>query len=494
MFEVVKNVSANRFRVKKKSSHSFSEDETKRIFGFSKKMMRRCKLKCVSSKNCTFELNFKFDLKLGKYIFQVKCLDHTGHEVQVNKNERKFQSDLKPAELRMLKYLGVADTPLTSVEVALHPKFPGIYFDKELLKRQLKKAREEGRDSEDNNIQILIKTVKRCLSNAGNFELYYSNDTEGRPRLKGLTFQEQLQVKLKNVYSESIQIDTTHGLSRYIFVAMFPVGVDCFMKTVSFGCTLMQTENHEQVIRGLKDLGLEHTEVMMSDGFLALARVARLLRATLVRFTGCYVVSDNGDWAYIVSETENDVSRLYNVKVRDINGWVHPECSCSTWTNLKLPYRHYARICVRLKRKYIDKVNLLPRWRFQEHPLHEVALKELGRATTPEEGVLNFNVKVPGFKDLKVPKKPGVRFSMLKTACRDLCEEAQHSTDEGWRKAYATVIKMKDALKQNADGNFSDVDMSLSQHSGSTILSPRKRKMRRKGSVVASQSRLNFNT
>eukprot|EP00924_Labyrinthula_sp_SR-Ha-C_P012135 snap_masked-scaffold_26-processed-gene-4.45-mRNA-1 protein AED:1.00 eAED:1.00 QI:0/0/0/0/1/1/2/0/113 len=71
MLEIVKNVSANRFRVKKQSSHNFSEEENKRIFGFSKKKLRRCKLKCVSSKNCTFELNFKFDLKLGKYIFQI---------------------------------------------------------------------------------------------------------------------------------------------------------------------------------------------------------------------------------------------------------------------------------------------------------------------------------------------------------------------------------------------------------------------------------------
>eukprot|EP00924_Labyrinthula_sp_SR-Ha-C_P012636 snap_masked-scaffold_10-processed-gene-12.40-mRNA-1 protein AED:1.00 eAED:1.00 QI:0/0/0/0/1/1/2/0/281 len=244
MVEVVNKVSANRFRVKKQSSHSFCEEETKRIFGSSKKMVQ-----------------------------------HTEHEVQVKKNERKFQPNLKPAELRMLKYIGVADTHLTSVEVALHREFPGIYFDKVLLKRQLKRAREEGRDSEDNNIQILIKTGKRCLSNGGNFELYYSNDTEGRPRLKGLTFQEQLQVKRKNIYSESIQIDTTHGLSRYIFVVMFPVGVDCFMKAVNFGCTLMQTENHEQVIRGLKDLGLEHTEVMMRDGSLALAKAAKLLGA-----------------------------------------------------------------------------------------------------------------------------------------------------------------------------------------------------------------------
>eukprot|EP00924_Labyrinthula_sp_SR-Ha-C_P011116 snap_masked-scaffold_51-processed-gene-1.32-mRNA-1 protein AED:1.00 eAED:1.00 QI:0/-1/0/0/-1/1/1/0/172 len=172
-----------------------------------------------------------------------------------------------------------------------------------------------------------------------------------------------------------------------------------------------------------------------------------MLTSKIKKVTGCFIVADNGDRTSIVSETENDVSRLYNVEVRDINGWVHPECSCSTWTNLKLPCRHYARICVRLKRKCIDKVNLLPRWRFQEHPLHEVALKELGRATFPGEGVFNFNVKVPDFKDLKVPKKPGVRFTMLKTACRELYEEVQHSTDEGWRKAYATVIKMIDALK-----------------------------------------------
>eukprot|EP00924_Labyrinthula_sp_SR-Ha-C_P011880 snap_masked-scaffold_76-processed-gene-0.16-mRNA-1 protein AED:1.00 eAED:1.00 QI:0/-1/0/0/-1/1/1/0/219 len=219
-----------------------------------------------------------------------------------------------------------------------------------------------------------------------------------------------------------------------------------------------------------------------------------MLTREIKKVTGCFIVADNGDRTYIVSETENDVSRLYNVEVRDINGWVHPECTSSTWTKLKQPCRHYARICVRLKRNYIDKVNLLPRWRFQEYPLHEVALKELGRSTTSEEGVLNFNVKVPGFKDLKVPKKPGVRFSMLKTACRDLCEEFQHITDEGWRKAYATVIKMTEVLKQNAYGDFSDVDISLSQHSGSTILSPRKRKMRRKNSIVTSQSRLNFNT
>eukprot|EP00924_Labyrinthula_sp_SR-Ha-C_P012408 snap_masked-scaffold_10-processed-gene-5.49-mRNA-1 protein AED:1.00 eAED:1.00 QI:0/-1/0/0/-1/1/1/0/350 len=186
---------------------------------------------------------------------------------------------------------------------------------------------------------------------------------------------------------------------------------------------------HEKQVVDYTNSTLKKLKKLISKGEDISEELDKMLTSEIKKITGCFIVADNGDRTYIVSETKNDVSRLYNVEMRDINGWVHPERSFSTWTNLKLPCRHYARICVRLKRKYIDKVNLLPRWRFQEHPLHEVALNELGRATTPEEGVLNFNVKVPGFKGLKVPKKPGVRFSMLKTACRNLCKEAEHSTD-----------------------------------------------------------------
>eukprot|EP00924_Labyrinthula_sp_SR-Ha-C_P012229 snap_masked-scaffold_10-processed-gene-0.25-mRNA-1 protein AED:1.00 eAED:1.00 QI:0/-1/0/0/-1/1/1/0/89 len=88
-------------------------------------------------------------------------------------SERKLLADLEPAEVRMLKYLGVSDTLSTLAEVSLHREFPGIYFHKSSLKCQLTKAREERRDSEDTNIQILMKTGKRCLNNGGNFELNY---------------------------------------------------------------------------------------------------------------------------------------------------------------------------------------------------------------------------------------------------------------------------------------------------------------------------------
>eukprot|EP00924_Labyrinthula_sp_SR-Ha-C_P004207 snap_masked-scaffold_3-processed-gene-17.12-mRNA-1 protein AED:1.00 eAED:1.00 QI:0/0/0/0/1/1/2/0/132 len=127
-----------------------------------------------------------------------------------------------------------------------------------------------------------------------------------------------------------------------------------------------------------------------------------------------------------------------------------------------------------------NKLHLLPRWRLENHPLFLLALEELGRAESSEDDALNFNVKISCFKDLLAPKKSGIKYSMLQFACKTLCEKAQYSTDKGWIKAYATVIRMTDTLRQNTDGNFSEVDMPLSQHYRSTILSPRKEKRGRK--------------
>eukprot|EP00924_Labyrinthula_sp_SR-Ha-C_P012331 augustus_masked-scaffold_10-processed-gene-3.1-mRNA-1 protein AED:1.00 eAED:1.00 QI:0/-1/0/0/-1/1/1/0/131 len=115
-------------------------------------------------------------------------------------------------------------------------------------------------------------------------------------------------------------------------------------------------------------------------------------------------------------------------------------------------------------------MHLFPRWHFDNHPLFIVAMKELGRAESSEDDALNFNVKVVGFKDLLVPKKSGIRYSMLQSACKMPREKPQYSADEEWRKAYAAVIRVTDTFRQNADGNFSNGDMSLSQHSRLTNL------------------------
>eukprot|EP00924_Labyrinthula_sp_SR-Ha-C_P015248 snap_masked-scaffold_9-processed-gene-12.23-mRNA-1 protein AED:1.00 eAED:1.00 QI:0/-1/0/0/-1/1/1/0/154 len=145
MFQALETFAANRFRWKRTSSHRFSEEDIKRIFGFSNRMLRRCNVKCIFLPTCTFELNIKFDLSLAKYIFQIKNLKHSGHEVKLDLNERRFRSGRRENELKMLRYLGLPDTSLASVKVALHREFPGVHFDRFLVKRELKylKLKEE---------------------------------------------------------------------------------------------------------------------------------------------------------------------------------------------------------------------------------------------------------------------------------------------------------------------------------------------------------------
>eukprot|EP00924_Labyrinthula_sp_SR-Ha-C_P008083 snap_masked-scaffold_11-processed-gene-2.2-mRNA-1 protein AED:1.00 eAED:1.00 QI:0/0/0/0/1/1/2/0/432 len=432
--------------------------------------------------------------------------------------------------------------------------------------------------------------------------MYFANKENRRPTLKGLNFQTKIQKELVDLYFDSVQIDTTHGLSKYVFVSMFPVGVDCLMKTVNFGCSLMQTENNVDVTRGLTDLELKKMKVIMSDGSLALAKSAHDLGAVHVRCVkhlfssfssgakrlrgtdfktfmdslnklvredlgsesqfdeemynvmskfqdheqqtflknikenktsmcwtfvksnltfdmfqpnvlkdfilrrrklslkqkrwtldqlvsyqdkqvedyirstlrkikklvveggdvsdevserltvelkkvhGCFISLDRGDKTYLVVEKVNRESRTFEMTIERVDDIIIPRCTCACWINFNLPCRHFTRVSIKLEVQYIQKMHLLPRWRFENHPLFIAAMKVLERAESSEDDALNFNVKVPDFKDLLVPKKTGVRYSMLQRACKTLCEEAQHSTDEGWRKAYATFIRMTDAL------------------------------------------------
>eukprot|EP00924_Labyrinthula_sp_SR-Ha-C_P007263 augustus_masked-scaffold_8-processed-gene-13.11-mRNA-1 protein AED:1.00 eAED:1.00 QI:0/0/0/0/1/1/3/0/328 len=328
----------------------------------------------------------------------------------------------------MSRYLGLADTSLASTEVALHREFPGVHFDKSLVQPEVKRFKTEGRDSEDTNVQILMKTGQKCSSKEGRFELYFANEENGRPTLKGLSFQAKLQKELVDLYFDSVQIDTTHGLSKCIFVSMFPVGVDTFMKTVHFVCNLMQTENNMQVTRNLTDFEVKKMKMIMSNVALALAKSAQNLGVVHV----CCV-------KHLFSSFSSGTKEFHGVYFK-------------TFIN---------------------------------------SLKKLVREDLVSQG--QFDEGING-RDLLVPKKPGVRYSMLQSACKTLCEETQHSTDEGWRKVSSIVIRKTNALRQNTDESFFDVDTSLSQHSGSTILSPKKRKQRRKGTVVRSQSRLNFNS
>eukprot|EP00924_Labyrinthula_sp_SR-Ha-C_P016225 snap_masked-scaffold_52-processed-gene-0.7-mRNA-1 protein AED:1.00 eAED:1.00 QI:0/-1/0/0/-1/1/1/0/247 len=182
----------------------------------------------------------------------------------------------------MIKYLGVTDSEMAATDVALHRNFPGILFDKELVKRIMRKTRNALDSSQVNNTKKLITCDERCLERGERLVFNWDFPKEGKAILNGLSFQEDLQNKIKKVNGDSIQVDTTHGMSRYRLVAMFPCGIDCFRKTINFGCSMMESEASKDVVKELKLLDLQDAMVIMTDGSRALEAAVEELGASHV--------------------------------------------------------------------------------------------------------------------------------------------------------------------------------------------------------------------
>eukprot|EP00924_Labyrinthula_sp_SR-Ha-C_P006923 snap_masked-scaffold_8-processed-gene-4.26-mRNA-1 protein AED:1.00 eAED:1.00 QI:0/-1/0/0/-1/1/1/0/111 len=97
----------------------------------------------------------------------------------------------------MIKYLGVADSGNAAAVVAIHRNFPDTLLDKKLERRIMKKDKEAVDASEDNNIKKLITCGKICLEHGGRFDLTWDYPKESKAILNELSFQENLQNKLK---------------------------------------------------------------------------------------------------------------------------------------------------------------------------------------------------------------------------------------------------------------------------------------------------------
>eukprot|EP00924_Labyrinthula_sp_SR-Ha-C_P002614 augustus_masked-scaffold_13-processed-gene-1.4-mRNA-1 protein AED:1.00 eAED:1.00 QI:0/0/0/0/1/1/2/0/468 len=447
----------------------------------------------------------------------------------------------------MIKHLGVADSGIAAADVALHRNFPGILFDKTLVKRIMKKAKEVVDASEDNNIKKLITCGKRCLECGGRFDLTWDHPKEGKAILNGLSFQEDIQNELNKVYGDSIQVDTTHGMSKYRLVDMFPCGIDCFRKTINFGCSMMESESSKDVVKGLNLLGLQDAEVIMTDGSKAMEATVEelgaatqrvesfhsaikgngLLKSTLKTWTldevvtyhennvdkymektlkkikdliredkdfskeademftkelklmgACWIVEELSSRNFIVTDSNMRIRMKHVLEVVEREGVKLQSCTCETWTNQRFPCRHYARYCDRKRIKYMCTEHFPERWRYQEHPLFKQVLREMGREVDGPRGCIEFKVKVPPVNAAYIPRKLEAKYSMLLTACKVLCEKAK-SSNEGWKKSYAAVLKMTAALRENPDGDFGDLD-EVSEECGIMFESPRKRVKRRK--------------
>eukprot|EP00924_Labyrinthula_sp_SR-Ha-C_P001169 augustus_masked-scaffold_7-processed-gene-15.55-mRNA-1 protein AED:1.00 eAED:1.00 QI:0/0/0/0/1/1/2/0/390 len=381
---------------------------------------------------------------------------------------------------------------------------------------------------------------------------------------------------------------------------MFTCGIHCFLNTINFGCSMMESESSKDVVKGLKLVGLQDALIIMTDGSKALEaaveevgashilcrkhflatmnsatsglkgmkkikftsslgdvltgtfseekKLDQLIENMLVEYPeepqqvalkeikekktkcnnvdkymertlkkikdliredkdfskeademftkelklmgACWIVEDLSSRKFIVSDSNMRIRMKHVLEVIEREGVKLQSCTCETWTNLRFPCRHYARYCDRKRTQYMDIDHLPARWRYQEHPLFKQALREMGREVDGPRGCIKFKVRVPPVNAAYIPRKPEAKYSKLLTACKALCEEAK-SSNEGWKKSYAAVLKMTAALRENPDGDFGDLD-EVSEGSGIMFESPRKRIKRRKGKGENVVSPLDF--
>eukprot|EP00924_Labyrinthula_sp_SR-Ha-C_P002925 augustus_masked-scaffold_13-processed-gene-10.19-mRNA-1 protein AED:1.00 eAED:1.00 QI:0/0/0/0/1/1/2/0/271 len=212
-------------------------------------------------------------------------------------------------------------------------------------------------------------------------------------------------------------------------------------------------EKIKDLIRGDKDFSKEADEMITKELKLMGAR---------------WIVEEMSATKFIVSDLTTRTEMNHVVKVVERKGAKLQLCTCETGTNLHFSCRHYARYCDRKRIKYMNIDHLPARWRYQEHPLFKQALRELGDKS--------------------------MTHVILLAVCKALCEEAK-SSNEGWKKSYAAVLKMTAALRENPDGDFGDLD-KVSEESGFMFELPRKRVKRRKGKEenVASPADFSQNT
>eukprot|EP00924_Labyrinthula_sp_SR-Ha-C_P011896 snap_masked-scaffold_76-processed-gene-0.39-mRNA-1 protein AED:1.00 eAED:1.00 QI:0/0/0/0/1/1/2/0/397 len=269
MFLHISTVANGRFKWLKRTSVFFCAALSKVKFGMDTRKLKRCVIQCSFSKYCQFRVNLNFDSTKMKYFLNE--LNHTDHEIEAPWKIKKFIQQLTAEKLKFIKTLGIAETNTSAAMIALHRSFPGVLFLKRLIRRVMNKAKENNSNSEDTNLVKLMSCGNKCTLRGGSFNLHFNHGSI----LTGVRFQEPFQLKLAKLYADYIQIDITHGLRRYRLIAMFPVRVGFFLKTINFGCTMMENENSNDVERGLQELNLNKAKVMMSDGSPALRKVAK---------------------------------------------------------------------------------------------------------------------------------------------------------------------------------------------------------------------------
>eukprot|EP00924_Labyrinthula_sp_SR-Ha-C_P005821 snap_masked-scaffold_14-processed-gene-5.40-mRNA-1 protein AED:1.00 eAED:1.00 QI:0/0/0/0/1/1/2/0/133 len=123
MLETHLNYVAGFLRSSKKAVHHFTKSETLKKFGMEVVKLTSCRIICTSSKDYTFKVNLKFDLKRN-----VTSLEYVGHDFKKVSKVNKYLTELTEAELECLHTFLRAETSIVGAEFALHKTFPGIMY------------------------------------------------------------------------------------------------------------------------------------------------------------------------------------------------------------------------------------------------------------------------------------------------------------------------------------------------------------------------------
>ena len=122
---------------------------------------------------------------------------------------------------------------------------------------------------------------------------------------------------------------------------------------------------------------------------------------------------------FCVANTEDFLVILHTVTL-DVGSF--PKCTCNWFKSSKIPC---PGICTVLSRRtgLFNKTNLHPRWRLENHPLYQDALRKLNLTVEPRENIENTigasftemknQLDLSSYNSIVFPKKRDLRYSKL---------------------------------------------------------------------------------
>ena len=231
--------------------------------------------------SCPFSATWLKDQKDGTYKFtkhhfrhnHVLCEKVPYQRITLNgKVMKKTADELTNEECNMIRnYCNVAD--MYHLKLLLRNTFKNTDYSRELLHNVVNRERRKKKTS-NNPLQDLLDLGKRLQIEGRIFEIGNDDDT----RINRVIFQSRMQRSFVEIYGDFFVVDCTHGTNIHGMTLILPCVIDALGKTKVVGSIICHTESHDDILFGLKTLGLtQKKSTMMTDQALAFTTIAKEL-------------------------------------------------------------------------------------------------------------------------------------------------------------------------------------------------------------------------